>query len=186
MGMAGALRMNWLDKLGGWRRRSAVVRAPIVASRDLPPLDSATLLALPRSPEPLSEEALLFARGAAQRVANSMPQTGDNDQSETGEPLSIVDGADLRALLDRVQQSSRRREALDQATQARTRIVEQLSAGKAGARLTLQLVGDQALPQERAVPTRSKDDDADLDRAIDEALASALGTLRQISELSKR
>lgn len=186
MAMAGTLRVNWLGRLGGWRRRSAAGRAPIMASRDLPPLDPVTLLALPRSPEPLPDDALIFARGAAQRVANSIPQTGSDSETEAGEPLSIADGADLRALLERVQRSSRRREALDQATQARTRIVEQLSAGKAGAKPTLQLVGDQALPQDRIAAANSQVDETDLDRALEEALTSALGTLRQISELSKR
>jgi hypothetical protein len=184
MAMAGALRMNWLDRLGGWRRRSAVARAPIMASRDLPPIDPMTLLALPRSPEALPDEALIFARGAAQRVADSIPQP--EGETVSGTPLSIADGADLRALLDRVQQSSRRREALDQAAQARTRIVEQLSAGKAGAKPTLQLVGDQEMPSPptgTAPPTAL---DIDLDRALEEALASALGTLRQISALPKR
>lgn len=182
--MAGALRVNWLDRLGGWRRRSAVARAPIMASRDLPPLDPLTQLTLPRSPEALPDEALIFARGAAQRVADSMLQPDGEDLSDA--PLSIADGADLRALLDRVQQSSRRREALDQAAQARTRIVEQLSAGKAGAKPTLQLVDDQepaALPTE-TVPRAALD--VDLDHALEEALASALGTLRQISALPKR
>jgi hypothetical protein len=182
MAMAGALRMNWLDRLGGWRRRSAVARPPIMASRDLPPLDPMTLVTLPRSPEALPDEALVFARGAARRVADSMPQPDEGIAS--GMPLSIADGADLRALLDRVQQSSRRREALDQAAHARTRIVEQLSAGKAGAKPTLQLVGDQEppSPMDGTVPRTG----IDLDRALEEALASALGTLRQISALSKR
>lgn len=184
MAMAGALRMTWLERLGGRRRRGTVVRAPIVASRDLPPIDPVTLLALPRSPEPLPDEALVFARGAAQRVAESMPQTSSDD--ETGEPLSIADGADLRALLDRVRQSSRRREALDQAAQARSRIVEQLSAGKAGARATLQLVSGQQLQSEEVVLASTDVEDGELDRAFEEALASALGTLRQISELSRR
>ena len=184
MGMAGALRMNWLDRLGGWRRRSATARAPIVASRDLPPLDPLTLLALPRSPEPLPDEALIFARGAAQRVMSSMPQP--DGEAVPGAPLSIAEGADLRALLDRVQQSSRRREALDQAAQARARIVEQLSAGKAGARPTLHLVEDQQMPSVQREMANSDAQDAELERALEDALTSALGTLRQISALSKR
>jgi hypothetical protein len=65
MATAGALRMNWMDRLGGWRRRGAVARAPIMASRDLPTLEPMTLPALPRSPEALPDEALIFARGAA-------------------------------------------------------------------------------------------------------------------------
>jgi hypothetical protein len=101
-------------------------------------------------------------------------------------PLSIAEGADLRALLERVQQSSRRREALDQAAQARTRIVEQLSAGKAGAKPTLQLVGDQDLPSSLAGAAPRAASDIDLDHALKDALASALGILRQISTLSKR
>lgn len=181
--MAGALRMNWLDRLGGWRRRSAVARVPIMASRDLPPIDPMTLLTLPRSPEALPDEALIFARGAAQRVADSILQP--DGETASGLPLSIADGADLRALLDRVQQSSRRREALDQAAQARARIVEQLSAGKAGAKPTLQLVGDQELPSALDGTAPRGALDIDLDRALEEALASALGTLRQISALPK-
>lgn len=181
--MAGALRMNWLDRLGGRRRRGGVARAPIMASRDLPPLDPMTLLTLPRSPEALPDEALIFARGAAQQVTDSMLRPDGDGEAESDGPLSIADGANLRALLDRVQQSSRRREALDQAAQARARIVEQLSAGKMGARLALQLVGDGALPA--ALSPRDALD-IDLDRALEEALASALGTLRQISALSKR
>jgi len=184
MAMAGALRRNWLDRLGGWRRRGVIARAPIMASRDLPPLDPMTLVCLPRSPEALPEEALIFARGAAQRVADSMLQP--DEETAVDAPLSITDGADLRTLLDRVQQSSRRREALDQAAQARARIVEQLSAGKAGARPPLQLVGDQALHSPRTDALSSVASDIDLDRAFQEALASALGTLRQISALSKR
>lgn len=182
--MAGALRMTWLERIGGRRRRGDVARAPIIASRDLPPVDPVTLLALPRSPEPLPDEALVFARSAAQRVVHSMPQTAGDE--EAGEPLSIADGADLRALLDRVRQSSRRREALDQAAQARSRIVEQLSAGKAGARPTLQLVSDQQVQSEGAAPASPDVEEIDLERALQEALASALGTLRQISELSRR
>ncbi|HEY1125433.1 MAG TPA: hypothetical protein VGE65_07350 [Sphingobium sp.] len=182
--MTGALRMTWLERLGRRRRRGNVVCAPIVASRDLPPIDPVTLLALPRSPEPLPDEALVFARGAAQRVADSMPRTSGSE--EISEPLSIADGADLRALLDRVRQSSRRREALDQAAQARSRIVEQLSAGKAGAKPTLQLVSDRQLQSEGTVLASTDVEDIDLDRALQEALASALGMLRQISELSRR
>ncbi|MBO9579808.1 MAG: hypothetical protein J7498_02850 [Sphingobium sp.] len=152
----------------------------------MPPLDPVTLLELPRSPEPLPDDALVFARGAAQRVARSMPQTSDDDRTETRAPLSIAEGADLRALLERVQRSSRRREVLDQTTQARTRIVEQLSAGKAGAHPTLHLVGDQPLSSERTAVVNDQADETDLDRALEKALASALGTLRQISALSKR
>lgn len=184
MAMANALKMTWLGRLGGWRRRGGTARAPIVASRDLPPLDPMTLLALPRSPAPLSDEALVFARDAARRVARSLPQARDG--GEDAEPLSIAEGADLRALLDRVRQSDRRRKAIDQANQARKRLVEQLNAGKAGARPALQLVADrQAKIAAIGADSRSAEE-LDLDRALQEALTSALGTLKQISELSRR
>jgi len=186
MGMAGTLKVNWLDRFGGWRRRDAAVRAPIMASRDLPPLDPVTQLALPRSPEPLPDDVLIFARGAAQRVANSMAQTGSDDQTEAGQPLSIAEGADLRALLDRVQRSSRRREALDQATQARARIVDQLNAGRAGARPTLHLVENRQTSSAPQAGSQGDVEDEALERALEAALNSALGTLRQISELSRR
>jgi hypothetical protein len=182
MGLAGTFGMSWLERLAARGRRGAVVRAPIVASRDLPSLDMATPV-LPRSPEPLPEETLVFARGTALRAVES----GDEPITEAEAPPapSIAAGADLRALLDRVQQASRRREALDQAAQARARIVEQLSAGRTGAKPVLALVEGQQLPVARTALSENESA-SDLDKAFQDALACALGTLRQLSELAKR
>lgn len=187
--MARALTSTWLDRFGGWRRRSEAVRAPIMASRDLPPLDPLTQLALPRSPAPMPDEALVFARGAARRAVESSAR----DESEPAPAplpapaLSIVEGADLRAMLQRIEQSSRRREALDQSAQARARLVERLSAGKAGfaARPPLQLVGGQQLPPDKARDAHEAAHQASLEQAMDEALASALGILKQLSTLGR-
>ncbi len=170
--MALALGFGWLD----WRstrRRAEGLRAPIVASRDLPPL--------PRSPEPLPDEALVFAR----RAAHAAPR--HDDTPVEGPALSIAEGVDLRAMLSRVMEASRRREPRDQTAQARARIVERLSAGKQGLGngTTLQLVKGQRLATAPETDTR-RDDDADrIDLAMKEALTSALGTLRQLSDLSR-
>ncbi len=187
--MARALRLTWLDRFGGLRRRSEAARPPIMASRDLPPLDPLTRLALPRSPDPMPDEALVFARGAALRAV----ETNAKDENETAPApapapaLSIVEGADLRAMLERIEQSSRRREALDQSAQARARIVERLSAGKAGLgmRPPLQLVGGQKMPADALRESHEAAHQAGLEQAMDEALASALGTLKQLSELPR-
>jgi hypothetical protein len=170
--------MGWFERLGARRRQNGLSRAPIVASRDLPPP------ALPRSPEPLPEEALVFARSAALRPTE-LDADPDGEAAQAPVP-SIAAGADLRALLERVQQASSRREALDQAAQARARIVEQLSAGKAGAKPVLKLVESQQLPTAHATPSNAQAPIADLDEAFEDALASALETLRQLSELTKR
>lgn len=168
--MAGMQARTWLERFGA-RRPSAAARTPILASRDLPPLDPLTQLPLPRSPEPLPDEALLFAREAALRVKDAT-----TDAADTG--MSIADGADLRAMLERIERAGKRREALDQAAQARARIVERLSAGKAA-------MADA--PPLRLVETQKvAHDEPDLEKAMEEALVSALGTLRQISELPRR
>ncbi len=167
--MAGALRVTWFERWGRRRTRTATRPRPIVASRDLPPLDPTTRLPLPRSPEPLPDEALRFARHAARA------QTDRPAEPEDAPPLSIAEGADLRALLDRFRQASRRREALDQAYRARSRIVEQLAGGKSAtaARPALELVGARA---SRPAP----DNDARLDQAMEDALADALHILRRL------
>lgn len=178
--MALALAFGWFDLRGARRRGTSAMRAPIMASRDLPPLPS-----LPRSPDPLPEEALLFARGAAQRTAEQVADPSDDAGAGTPRPaLSIADGVDLRAMLNRVVEASRRR---DQAAQARDRIVERLSAGKAGLSdgATLHLLRQQALPAAGMAGASSDDHAARLDRAMEEALASALKTLRQLSGLTR-
>lgn len=180
--MAMALRLNWLDRRGRSKHRAAYARAPIVASRDLPPLDALTHLPLPRSPEPLPDEALVFAL-AAQKAADPAPEP-EYPEAESAaakaDGFTIATGADLRGMLDRFRKASKRREARDQAAQARARLVERLSAGRAGQSGVppLRLVGSDVAPL--------LDDDADLDRALEEALASALGTLRRLSELTRR
>jgi len=168
--MAGMQARSWLERFGA-RRRSAALRTPILASRDLPPLDPVTQLALPRSPEPLPDEALIFAREAALRVREATVGTPD-------EALSIAEGADLRAMLERIEQAGKRREALDQAAQARARIVERLSAGKAAIA--------EAPPLRLVESQKMAPAEPDLDKAMEEALTSALGTLRQISALTRR
>ena len=184
--MARAHKLTWFDRFGGRRRHSESQRMPIMASRDLPPLDPHTQLALPRSPEPMSDEALMFARGAALRE-------GTQDEGEAApnaapeSALSIAQGADLRAMLERIEQSSRRRQALDQAAQARARIIDRLSAGKAGlsGASPLQLVGGQQMPADKLRESYEAAHLANLEKAMDQALASALGTLKQLSKLAR-
>ncbi len=75
--------MTLFDRFGGWRRRSEAVRAPIMASRDLPPLDPLTHLALPRSPDPIPDEALVIARGAA--ALRAVDATAEPDTKDEGD-----------------------------------------------------------------------------------------------------
>lgn len=153
----GALTFNWF----GRRDDAAMAPMPLIASRDLP----AAGLALPRSPEPMPDEALIFAQSAARRAA-------DADEGAAAVP-AMATGADLRAMLERFERASRRKQALDNAVQARARIVERLAAGKTGMRPALHLVGSgraTAAAEERRI-----------DAAMDEALASALVTLKRLS-----
>lgn len=159
-----ALNFNWFGRLG--TRRRAAQTMPI---RDLP---------LPRSPEPMPDAALVFAQGAA-RTPLRLVESGERNEAPSAMPASIATGADLRAMLERFEQSHRRRQALSQAADARSRLVGQLSAGKAGAvQPSLRLVA----AQDALV---AAEDERRIDRAMDEALESALGTLKRLSNLAR-
>ena len=167
-----ALTFNWLGRIGG-RRRTARVLAPLVPSRDLP---------LPRSPEPMPDEVLVFAQqGAARRPLHVVAETVP-EKDRAIMPASVATGADLRAMLERFERAHRRRQALSQAAQARTRLVDRLAAGKAGAEPSLRLVGAHAplSPAQAAAEEEKR-----IDKAMDEALASALATLTRLSALAR-
>ena len=164
-----AQKFNWLGKLG-MRRGSAVTLVPQTPHRDLP---------LPRSPEPMPDSALIFAQGAT-RPPLRLVEKADQDVAPFPVP-SIANGADLRAMLERFEQSHRRRQALSQAADARARIVEQLGAGKA-ATPSLRLVDpEDGLSRARL----AAEDERRIEMAMEEALASALGTLKRLSALSR-
>lgn len=184
---------QWLGRFGPRRRRTMAVPRPLVASRDLPPPVGFASSALPRSPEPMPEEALVFAQEAATRrraPAPSCDAPSGNAVPGPGSPAlsSIATGADLRALLERFERTTRRRQALDQGAQARNRLVERLAAGRAlpAIRPTLRLVSGAADTCDRVSTARRHAEEAQrIDRAMDEALVSALGTLRRLRALAR-
>jgi len=179
---------QWLGRLGPRRRRTIAVPRPLVASRDLPPPVGFGPSVLPRSPDPMPEEALVFAQEAATRRRAAAPASGAEPMPPAPALSSIATGADLRALLERFERTARRRQALDQAAQARSRLVERLAAGRAlpGVQPTLRLVSGAVDPRDRAGPARRQAEDAQrIDRAMDEALVSALGTLRRLRALAR-
>jgi hypothetical protein len=181
--MTGSPRFDWMGRFGR-RGGSEAARAPLIASRDLPSPHMPMQPQLPRSPEPMSDEALQFARDAARRP---LPVDMEPDTPVPG--ASIATGADLRAMLERFERSSRRRQAVEQAAHARARLVEGLAAGKANlpgkdatARQPALRVVREGNPADAAKLERYREEEAArLDRAMDEAVASALVTLRRLS-----
>ncbi|MBO9574257.1 MAG: hypothetical protein J7494_00830 [Sphingobium sp.] len=167
----GTLTFGWFGGQSRRRRRTAPVPVPLMPSRDLPPVDFETQPSLPRSPEAIPDEALVFAQSAARRA----PEDDLDDNAAFMPAASIATGADLRAMLERFERAHRRRQVREQAVQARSRLVERLSAGRAAtAGPTLRLVGaDDAVLQ--------ADEEKRIDQAMEEALASALTTLKRLS-----
>lgn len=174
-----ALTFNWLGRLGG-RRRAPGAPVPLMPSRDLPPVDGFTRLPMPRSPEPMPDEALVFAQGATRRALHVV-ESPEAEDMPVPAASSIATGADLRAMLERFERAHRRRQALSQSAQARSRIVERLSAGKAASRPALQIVGAGGLSSAQA----AAEDERRIDAAMEEALASALVTLKRLSALAR-
>lgn len=134
----GVLTFDWFGQDGRRRRRGAPVLVPLVPSRDLPPVDFDTRPVLPRSPEAMPDEALVFAQSAVRRAPE-----GPGDEGGAFTPVaSIATGADLRAMLERFERAHDRRQAREQALQARSRLVERLAAGRSVvSRPSLRLVG---------------------------------------------
>jgi len=129
----------------------------------------------------MPEEALIFAQEAATRRRADPPAFVPEPASASPALASIATGADLRALLERFERATRRRQALDHAAQARGRLVERLAAGRAmpGERPALRLVVGEGAARRQA------QDEQRIERAMDEALASALVTLRRLNALAR-
>jgi hypothetical protein len=158
-----ARKRSWLSRLT-LRREREPFRSPLLPSRDLPPPphDPETDLTLPRSPEPLPDEALRFARRP------DMPGP---------RPEIPATGAELRFLLEQVEERMTLRQAVEQAKDAQRRMMERMElagGNKGSARPQLRLVARDQLPA--AVDPR---------RDLDVALAEALDVLRRLSALSR-
>jgi chorismate mutase len=144
---------GWLGRLALGARPVATARAPLLASRDLPPppRDPETRLALPRSPDPLPEEALRFARHADMRaIAPQSPPMAGNT---------------LRDMLECVEERLSLRDAIAQAKEAQRRLAERLQ-GEDQVR-----IGRQAEAPPGQAPARD----------AEAALAEALAVLRLLS-----
>lgn len=158
----GALKLDWLGRWGG-RRRRRQARPILIASRDLPPIDGAGQLPLPRSPEPFSDDEMVFAHRAAERVGERAAEAREVVPIRRSMAGGIMRGADLKALLERFEQDCARHEA-------------QFGRAMPG-RPALRLVtaGMPARPESEALTPEA-----------DAALAAALETLRKLSALARR
>jgi hypothetical protein len=145
--MAQALKRNWL----GMRRAPSRLLMPPV--HDLPPVDPATGVALPRAPIALSDTELTFANHAAARAKM---------QNEAEE---------LVAAQAPTQRAKARRQALAESAAARRKVADHIAALDETAR-TLQA----ELPLESSTLVAPPLHD------MDAALAAALNTLRKFSE----
>jgi hypothetical protein len=149
--MGQALKRNWL----GLRRAPSLLLMPPI--RDLPPVDAATGVALPRAPSALSDTELTFANHAAAKV---------KAQNET------EDRAAEKAPAKRI---SARRQALAESATARRKVAEHIAALDETARA---LQAELPLEANTLVAPPLHDMDA--------ALAAALNTLRKFSEHARR
>jgi hypothetical protein len=156
-------KTGWLGRLGLGHRRDAAMHAPLLASRDLPPAprDPETGAALPRSPAPLPEEALRFARHGEARAV---------DPVDEPEPQPApANGAELRAMLAQVEERFSLREAIAHAKTAQRRLGDRLEPGRATPRL--RLVEDSTVAEQPLVRADSE-----------AALADALALLKRLHQ----
>jgi hypothetical protein len=167
-------KLGWLRRLAFGRREKGRLLSPRMARRGLPPapLDPETRLPLPRSPEPLPEDALRFMRHGAPRAADPSPLVPA--ELLPPPPPVLTPGAELRAMLDQVEDPFSLREAIEQAKEAHRRLAERLDADRT-ARAPPRLAVDPATPA--AIAAR---------REAEAALAEALALLKRIGEARVR
>jgi len=151
--MAQALKRNWL----GMRRAPSRLLMPPV--RDLPPVDPATGVALPRAPLALSDTELTFANHAAAARAKA--------QTDVEEELAAEQAPTPRA--------SARRRALAESAIARRKVAERIAA-----------LDETARALQAELPLESSTLVAPPLHDMDAALAAALNTLRKFSEHAHR
>lgn len=174
--MRQALTLTWLERFAGGRRRKAPPQRLLVPSRDLPPVEARLGLALPRSPDPLSEAELRFARRAASRSAMALARSGRAaDSSDICPAPSIATGANLRVLLERFEQVAATNEPQDQLAGAHNWCGAQRERPA-----SLRLVSaDPAAPAPKEAASK-------VDRTVEAALATALDRLRALSDPARR
>ncbi|MBT2188827.1 hypothetical protein [Sphingobium nicotianae] len=185
-------------------QRAAAVAPPPRSPEPMSDEDIARVLgAMPRSPAPLSAEevsrvidAIPANKPATTAPAPAVASPPGRDASLLSRKidLPLIEGADLAALAARFEQGLGKREAIVHAEEARHSLDSRIAFAQPDpsvraalrAQRPLEVVPASATPAAPTVDVRTAEPTLHLDVTVEQALNSALATLRKLTEQGRR